>query len=199
MCRCVLTLCVWSILFRAVWRRGPAGNVVVVVIYTLTSAIEIGRGRTVYLRWLFAYISWWCRRWGVVNIACRLLCDLVCRTGRCILSKLSCTVVVPVSTSAVTVTVISALYAVRTKYTIGRGIIIIKPSHWLYPADDILEWAHDWGVGLLQFLQYFHAVLGLLELARQLVNSLEDHDPEGLGLHNWDNLLEHVVTELMEN
>lgn len=62
------------------------------------------------------------------------------------MSKLSRTVViVPVSTSAMTVTVISTLDAVRTKHTIGGGgsIIIIKAApidHWLvrlYP--DILE------------------------------------------------------------
>ena len=61
------------------------------------------------------------------------------------MSKLSRTVViVPISTSAMTVTVISTLDAVRTKHTIGGGgIIIIKTApidHWLvrlYP--DILE------------------------------------------------------------
>lgn len=202
---CVLTLCVCSILFRAVWRGGAAGKVVIIVKHNLTSTIEIGRGRTVNLRWLLAYISWWCRRWGIINIPCRLLCDLVCRTCRCIMSKLSRTVIiVPVSTSAMTVIVISTLYAVRTKHTIGgSGIIIIKTApidHWLVRLHpDILEWAHHCRVGLLQFLQHFHAVLGLLELAWQLVDSLEDHDAEGLGLDNGDYLLEHVVTELMEN
>jgi hypothetical protein len=103
-----------------------------------------------------------------------------------------------------TVIVISILDAVRTENSSGIiAIRIIKTAsvdHWLkrlYP--DILEGAHHCRVGFLQLLQHFHAVLGLLELIGELINSLEDHDSEGLGLHHRDYLLEYVVTELMEN
>ena len=122
------------------------------------------------------------------------------------MSKLSgtCPVIPVVPTSTMTVIVISILDAVRTENSSGIiAIRIIKTAsvdHWLkrlYP--DILEGAHHCRVGFLQLLQHFHAVLGLLELTGELINSLEDHDSEGLGLHHRDYLLEYVVTELMEN
>ena len=169
-----LSPCDCSILLRAVWRRGVPGNVVVVK-HTLTSAIKIGRGRTIYLRCLFAYISWWCRIWGVVNIACGRLSDLVSRACRSVLSKLSgtCSVVVisVVPTSAMTMIAISVLDAVRTENSSSSVVAtrIIKTAsvcHWLIRLhSDILERAHYWRVCFLELLKHFHAVLSLLELA----------------------------------
>lgn len=164
-----------SILLRAVWRRGAAGNVVVVK-YTLTSTIEVGRGRTVYLCWLFAYISWWCRGWCVINIACGLLSDLVCRTCRSIMSKLSggpSSVMIVVPTSTVTVMIICILNTVRAEHSTTTGnrwwTIIVKTvavDDWLVRLHaDVLKGAHHGGVGLLQLLEHFHPVFGLLELA----------------------------------
>lgn len=99
------------------------------------------------------------------------------------MSKLSCTssVVPVVPTSAMTMIVISVLDAVRTENCISiipTGIIITASvCHWLvwlYP--DILERAHYGRVSFLEFLQHFHSMFRLLELARQLVDTLKDHD-----------------------
>lgn len=146
-----------SKLFRTISLRGAAGNVVIVKHASLTSAIRVAGGGTKYLCWLFAYISWWCKSWVLVNIACRLLSDLVCRTCWCIMSKLSCstfTNVTVVTTSTMAVMIIGILDAVRAKNVVA-GIIKTTSTidHRLIRLHaNVLERAHYRRVRLLELL-----------------------------------------------
>ena len=62
-----------------------------------------------------------------------------------------------------------------------------------------MERVHDACIGLLKLLQDLHSVLGLLQLTRELPDSLKDHHPQSLSLDNRDDLLQYVVAELMKD
>lgn len=50
---------------------------------------------------------------------------------------------------------------------------------------------HDRRVGLLELLKHLEPMLCLLQLARELMNSMEDHVPQGRVLDHAYDLLQH--------